>query len=116
MNIYFVDGEIITHDCLKIKSAPLFTVDARNGYSYVDSKLEELKNKFPNADVLTNSIVALDNYYAWDEKTSSPNIWIKCASGNFVKITELTNRELREGHNLMKMYMAGEFEAKQFSM
>ena len=38
-----------------------------------------------------------------------PMIYIKDKNGEWKLISELTNRQLREGHNLEKLYVNGEF-------
>nr|DAI25921.1 MAG TPA: hypothetical protein [Caudoviricetes sp.]DAY00826.1 MAG TPA: hypothetical protein [Caudoviricetes sp.] len=56
------------------------------------------------------SILAFENRYAWNDDKKVPNIFIRGKCGAFRRITKFTRMELREGHNLKKMYIAGEFE------
>ena len=109
MKIYFEDGPLRSANQLPIK--PDYIVKASEG---VASNINDIDNLFlsnPNGIVYTNSIMAFSNEYAWNKDLQVPEIYIR--SGEymlFTRIDELTGRELREGHNLAKMYIAGEFE------
>jgi hypothetical protein len=111
MKILFYDGSI------RRFSRPTnikyhFPIDASNGYS---SNLEDLQSliKDFNGDpiVLTNSLVALDHRYGWNEKENHTDIYFYVESKHdFVRCDELTEREIREGHNIMKMFLNREFD------
>lgn len=107
MKIYFEDGELIKEnipcDCNNV-------IDARWGFSYCVDVLERIKRYAYNYNVYTNSIISLDNRYAWNKELEVPEIYIRNKDGVFTRIDKLTDRWLREGHNIMKMYIAGEFE------
>ena len=75
------------------------------------SKLDIIKEKEPDSVIYTNSIFAFDNTYAWDNEFNRPEIYIRDSSGEFKNITEFTSRQLKEGHNLAKLYIAGEFDS-----
>lgn len=49
---------------------------------------------------------------AWDNELNRPEIYLRDSSGEFKNITEFTARLLKEGHNLAKLYIAGEFKRK----
>ena len=67
-----------------------------------------------NNIVYTNSIFAFDNRYAWNRELGLPEIYIrKSRRGEFVNITSLTKRELREWHNLARLYIGGEFSEEK---
>ena len=65
-----------------------------------------------NAAVGGNFKSTRDNTYAWDNELNRPEIYIRDSSGEFKNITEFTGRQLKEGHNLAKLYIAGEFKRK----
>ena len=107
MKIYFEDGELnrpisITFDYDRV-------VDAKYGFTHNDMMLDGIKCYDNNASVYTNSLVALDNRLVWNEELGVPEIYL-WRGNEFVRIDKLTNRQLKEGHNIMKMYIAGEFD------
>jgi hypothetical protein len=107
MKIYFEDGELVTSDYLPF--AYHHVIDAKYGVSANMAQLDTLQECEPNTTVYTNSIFAFSNEYAWNEELKVPEIYIR-AGEHFTRIDKLTTRELREGHNLAKMYVAGEFD------
>jgi hypothetical protein len=109
MKIYFEDGELITSKYLPF--GPHYTVDATKGVSKNIDELEYFNYFCPNVTVYTNSIFAFSNEYAWNEELKVPEIYIRAGEHMiFTRIDALTTRELRQGHNLAHMYVAGEFE------
>ena len=69
-------------------------------------KLKQTNNR---AVVYTNQITALSNEYAWNNELKAPEIYIRNKDGIFTRIDNLTNKILREAHNIMRMYIAGAF-------
>jgi hypothetical protein len=109
MKIYFEDGELVSSGYLPIDR--YIVVNAASGVSRNIAVLDYIKETEPNAIVYTNSIFAFSNEYAWNEEFKVPEIYIRAGEHMlFTRIDKLTNRELREGHNLAKMYVAGEFD------
>ena len=109
MKIYFEDGQILPQSMLPFKYN--HKIDAADGYSYCDDALYWICKNEPNSVVYTNALSALYNGYVWNEDLNVPELYIRPRANykEFVRVDKLTNRELREGHNLMKMYMANEF-------
>lgn len=105
MKIYFEDG--------RLDNPPFcdYAIDAAEGMRANISKLDIIKEKEPNSVIYTNSIFTFDNTYAWDNELNRPEIYIRDSSGEFKNITEFTSRQLKEGHNLAKLYIAGEFDS-----
>lgn len=114
MKIYFEDGELDCIEDLPNYEIIYIKVDAAKGFSHCKNILDKFKENeqifnFPIA-VYTNSLLALNNDYAWDDKFDVPEIYIRRNnSGNFIRIDKLTKKALRKAHNIMKMYIAGAF-------
>jgi hypothetical protein len=112
MKIYFEDGDLLHDDCLPFEAT--FIVQANRGVTANIWTLDMLKEKRPCTTVYTNSIFAFNNAYAWNEELKAPEIFIRAGERQWwVRIDKLTNRELKQGHNLAKMYVTGEFEKKR---
>lgn len=109
MKIYFEDGELRHHTQIPFEVD--LVVQANLGVSQNIYILDQFAEHQPDATVYTNSIFAFSNRYAWNEELKVPEIYIRAGEHmEFTRIDKLTTRELREGHNLAKMYVSGEFE------
>lgn len=109
MKIYFEDGELVTSGYLPFKYDR--KIDAKEGVSANLVSLDIMRTCDPNATIYTNSIFAFSNEYAWNEELKVPEIYIRAGEHMvFTRIDKLTARELRRGHNLAHMYVAGEFD------
>lgn len=109
MKIYFEDSQL----CSKLQRPhdTQFTLDATYGPSENIKFLDMLNESNPNAVIYTNSIFAFSNTYAWNPVEKVPEVYIRAGEHMiFIRIDKLTTRELREGHNLKKMYLSGEFD------
>ena len=82
------------------------------GYTANIKELNTYREKFgEDTVILTNSLVALDHKYGWNKKENHTDIYFYVKSKrDFVRCDELTDREIREGHNIMKMFMNGVFD------
>jgi hypothetical protein len=109
MKIYFEDGELRNNTQLPIE--PDLTIQANSGVSDNINTLEWHRENKPDVVVYTNSIIAFNGRYAWNEELKVPEIYIRAGEHMvFTRIDKLTGRMLKEGHNLAKMYVSGEFE------
>ena len=109
MKIYFEDGMLVTSGYLPF--ADHCKVDAKYGVRSNLAQLDTLQECEPNTIVYTNQIIALNNEYAWNEELKVPEIYIRAGEHMiFTRIDKLTTRELREGHNIAKMWISGEFD------
>ena len=109
MKIYFEDGELRKKYLLP--ESVDYIIDAGEGPTANISLLDWIRNNKPDAVIYTNSIFALNNRYAWNEELKVPDIYIRAGEFMlFFRIDTLTDRTLREGHNLAKMYISGEFD------
>jgi len=112
MKIYFEDG-ILYGNWSGVPESCYMDIDAKMGYSFCDKLLEQINDKKRKDVVIyTNAIQALSNYYAWNPELQVPEIYLRNKDRQFERIDNFTERELREGHNIMKMYMAGEFNVE----
>ena len=115
MKIYFEDGALNTReldDSLRFSDL-LYDIDASYGVSacYNSARLLLAQNN-PNIIIYTNCLELFSNRYAWNEELKVPEVYIRHkATREFVRIDEATERELREGHNLAHLYLAGEFDS-----
>ena len=108
MKIYFEDGPL--RDIGQLPFEPDYIIDAGEGVTTNMIFLETALQMNPNATLYTNSIFALNNRYAWNKELQAPEVYIRTGWNEcFTRIDNLTGRILREGHNLAKMYVAGEF-------
>ena len=113
MRIYFEDDHLAWASTLPVAEEVTAIIDASAGVNSNIDALDMLLKRQPDAVVYTNSIFAFSNIYAWNEKLKVPEIYIRqYENGPFARIDSLTTRELREGHNLAKMYVSGEFDNK----
>ena len=108
MKIYFEDGEL-KNVFKEIPETVTLMLDAKYGFSECDYSLWKLTNINYDAVVYTNAITALSNRWAWNEELQVPEIYIRDKNGVFTRIDQLTPKMLREGHNIMRMYIAGAF-------
>jgi hypothetical protein len=108
MKIYFEDGRLLPQYKLPFKYD--HKIDAGDGYSDCEYALDYLCANDPGSVVYTNTIIALHRQYAWNRDYGVFEIYMRCGEDKvFHRIDELTQRELREAHNIMSMYMANEF-------
>ena len=88
---------------------------ASAGYQSNMNRLNDLleKHKDDEFTILTNCLYLMDNEYCWNEKENKCELYfIICEEYGFFRINvqDCTNRQIRQGHNIEKMYRAGEFE------
>lgn len=110
MVVYFENGSITNESVYSETGEELIKVDAGMGYSHCHKKLRYIKDNYPSdTKVYTNSLDAFSNFFAWDDEKKIPMIYVRNENGVWTLIGELTNRELRYGLVLEKLYVNGEF-------
>lgn len=83
-------------------------ISAADGPTRVMDWIERYYAVKPNGAVITNSVIALNNTYAWNDKTNSCDIWFWKSSVNmWVNIQDTTEKDIRKPHNIMKIYLSG---------
>ena len=110
MIVYFEDGPITNDSIFSETGEELIKVDAGMGYSHCHKKLRYIKDNCPSdTNVYTNSLDAFSNFWCWNNEKKMPMIYVRNKNGEWTLICELTNRELRYGLALEKLYVSGEF-------
>lgn len=105
MKVYFADGTMNKH-LMKGIYGKRAVVSSLHGLFECKKDLEHYQ-EFGYV-VMTNSPLALDNKYVWNEELGVPELYLH-SNGKWVRVDKLTDRKLTQGHNLFKLYMAGEF-------
>lgn len=81
--------------------------DAFYHYEMAEKLVIFFKNKYPN----TQMILTTHNTNLMTNKLMRPDtLFILSETGKLTALCDATKRELREGHNLEKMYISGEFD------
>lgn len=111
MKILFYDGDIRWWAC-PMSFSNYNRLNASGGYTNNIKALNLYRDKLgEDTTILTNSLVALDHRYGWNKKENHTDIYFYVESKHdFVRCDELAGREIREGHNIMKMFMNGVFD------
>lgn len=105
MKIYFEDGELKPNRHTAGVDY-LYSIDASRGYSSCRNILSYTKQAYPNDSIYTNSIIALNNKYCWNDIENVPELYLRdIKTKKFVRVDNLTDKEIRKAHNLMCMYI-----------
>lgn len=118
MKVYFVDGQLDVVALMDFKNIILNSkfadyaafVDGKDGLSECKRRLDLTWNN--GTCVITNSALAFDGKYTWDNETEQHELYIYNRKRHcFKPVHELTDRQLRRGNNLFKLYLTGEFNS-----
>lgn len=95
---------------LKMKNSSLIYLDEFDAFYHYEMAVQVIKyfkNKFPNCQIIMTS----HNTHLMTNRYIRPDcLFILSRTGTLTALCNATSRELREGHNLEKMYISGEFE------
>ncbi|MBQ8234430.1 MAG: hypothetical protein IJZ36_02455 [Bacilli bacterium] len=119
MKIYFEDEELRLNDFYNeviyktSESLIVYDINASCGVSAcINSARYLLAQNKSNIIIYTNCLELFNNRYAWNDELKVPEIYIRHKdTREFVRIDTATERELKEGHNLARLYLAGEFSS-----
>lgn len=114
MKIYFEDGQLNIF-ALELPNVAHY-IDASCGYSANQRLLDKFKKNEEmhntSISIYTNSLIALSNKYCWNSELKLPELYLReYKDGPFVRVTELTDKEIHQVHNLMQMYINGAFHS-----
>lgn len=89
-----------------------YVIGAGDGVESNIARMERLYKDTARWNILTNQIVLLDHKYCWDNAFAVPEraYIFEPMQEKFYHIQELTDREIREYNNIMKMYLNGGLE------
>ena len=96
-----------------------YITESKNGYKVNINIIEDLRIHYPNIIIVTNLPYLLSNEFAWNTKENKSEIYLWSVIDNqegFRNISDLTTREIREGHNIEKMYRSGEFDHDEYKI
>ena len=115
MKIYFEDGKLIggVVPATDNNNRRIHWINACRGSNYSFNFAKYLQTAYvDNVSIYTNDIIVLLNAgeLAWNGDTFE--IYLRNAKGEWKLLKDLTNRELRQGHNIYRLWFAGEFEQK----
>ena len=81
--------------------------DAFYHYEMAENVIQFFKQRYPKCQIIMTS----HNTYLMTNRLMRPDcLFILSRKGTLTALCNATERELREGHNLEKMYISGEFE------
>ena len=128
MKIYFEDDKLSEALISKI-NPKCMVIDAAKGASYCKRCLDFANENYPHTTmVYTNSTLALNNHYVWNDELKAPELYVRCGmdyimnydkehgymdadvANGWVRIDNLTDRELRKWYDIRQLYLAGEFD------
>lgn len=109
IKIYFEDGQLRKNPEDYGVPKDAHVIDASEGYSNNKFELKEMLSldELNECDIIvyTNSIAALSNDYCWSSESNAPELYLRTLDNKFMRVDQLTDKEIRKAHNLMKMYM-----------
>lgn len=115
MKILFYDGyldENIVNVETFIKYRIFVVINAAMGPRKAQKYFQEHSEQYPDAVVLTNSLISLTHDFGWNKAENRTDIYFWSESKrDFVSADELTNKEIRKESNILHMFMSGVFHA-----
>lgn len=89
-----------------------YVIGAGDGVEANIARIEQLWKDTAKWNILTNQIILLDNKYCWNDTFAIPEraYIFEPMQEKFYHIQELTDREIREYNNIVKMYLNGGLE------
>ncbi len=112
MKVYFEDGPLYSKTSLELGCDHI--VNASVGYSNNEYTFDRIMAVKSNASIYTNSIVVLTNAqkYCWNNELDTFEIYLK-KDKQFIRIDDLTDKQLRFAHNIYYMWLAGVFNSRK---
>lgn len=118
IGIFYIDGALPERlslgseiECVSIgkqyglQDLTIVLIDAGEGYRNCIAKFNLMKALKQNFLIVTNAPYLLDNSVVWN-KQHGPLVWFQ-KDGSWIIMQDLTDKELRSGHNIEKIYRNG---------
>ena len=113
MNILFYDGyldENIVNVETFIKYRIFVVIDAAMGPRKVLKYFQEHYSQYPDAVVLTNSLIGLTHDFGWNVEENKTDIYFWSESKrDFVRADNLTNAKICKENNILNLFLSGVF-------
>ena len=113
MKIYFTTDPLSKREEDEIANGGFtpWIIDAKYGCVKNIRQLDMLL-KFPDSNnvvVYTNALVAIDSKYLWNDTLGTHDLYLKNTTDNWLPVQSFTQRELRQSHNVLRMFLNNEF-------
>lgn len=86
--------------------APIYSLDGGNGWSYNETLYRKMSKAFDDIIILTNCPCFLSVGGTWYKKQKKHLVWFNQLEG-WTHVNDLTEKELRAGHSIEKIYRNG---------
>ena len=113
----FKPDPTVVHFPTPLTDDEFYITESKDGYKVNVSRIEEMVQKHPDMIVLTNLPYLLSHEYAWNEKEGKSEIYLWSDidyQDGFRSVHDLTNRDIRNAHNIEKKYRSGEFDHDEY--
>lgn len=101
MRIYFETGRLSVYES-SIPAGEIYIIDAEDGVVNNQRMLDIIDTCKPNAVIYTNSVIALNSEYCWNNNTNQFDVFIRRTSDNmFVPIQQVIYEEFNMGTDLL---------------
>ena len=109
MKIYFEDGRLLDG----IAPTEAIYISSAEGSNHSFNFAKYLQTIYTdNVSIYTNDIIVLLNASELGWNGDTFDIYLRNNNNEWKLLKDLTNRELRQGHNIYRLWFAGEFEDK----
>ena len=113
VRVFFTDSKIDKYNLRKLQNELcdyMYVYDGKNGWNYNINKLKLDQNGYPDDKeflIYTN----IPEFMNFSTFRNGHKLTYFCDDNRYLaNVQEFTDREIREGHNIAKMYMNGVFD------
>jgi hypothetical protein len=111
--LFFYDGPLSDIATTSMETEDL--IDAKDGYSKNMEAIRKIIKDDKVHMVVSNQIKLLDNMLLWDKKSHRPKLCLLDKSdGKWKPAGRFTRKDIKNVHNLERMYIIGEFAERAY--